>query len=66
MATISTSLNTAFVPQKTSFILQVTSGTCKLERRGTNSAAWATVCGSTGLALQLCGAHTVDNPVAGA
>jgi hypothetical protein len=75
MATISTSLNTAFTPGAGDFIVQVTGGAVQLQRRNTSGAAWANVPSplnytmlgtSTASPLNDSSAWTVANPVAGA
>ena len=60
MATLTTSLNTAFTPAVGDFVVQATGGVVALERRNTSGAAWAEVGRFTGNAAPI-----VSNPVAG-
>jgi hypothetical protein len=60
MATLVSALDTLFSPAAGDFIVQVTGGTCSLQRRNTSGAAWANVSSVTNSAL------VVSNPVAGA
>lgn len=66
MPTIATALNTPFGPQRTEFIVQVTGGKCRLERRNTSGAAWAPIMREDDTVWKLSGAHVVPNPVSGA
>jgi len=75
MATISSSLTTAFTPGAGDFIVQVTGGSVQLQRRNTAGADWANVPSplnftmsgtSSAVPLNASSAWTVANPVAGA
>ncbi|MEJ7932567.1 hypothetical protein WG922_21535 [Ramlibacter sp. AN1015] len=61
MATLTSSLNTAFTPAAGDFIVQCSAGTASLERRNTSGAGWVRVGEITGN-----NAFIVSNPVAGA
>lgn len=60
MATLTTSLNTAFTPAASDFVVQATGGVVALERRNTSGAAWVEVGRFTGDMAPI-----VSNPVAG-
>ena len=60
MATLTTSLDSAFTPAAGDFVVQATGGTVALERRNTSGAAWVEVGRITGNAAPI-----VSNPVAG-
>ena len=61
MATLTTSLDTAFTPSTGDFIVQSSGGLAALQRRNTSGAAWVEVGTISGNQ-----AMVVDNPVAGA
>lgn len=60
MATLTTPLDTAFTPSVGDFNVQVTGGSVRLDRRQTNTAAWAVV----GV-LDVNDCRVVSNPIAG-
>lgn len=66
MPTLTSALNTAFTPTKTAFAVQVTGGTCYLERRQTAGAAWAPVLAANGQAVMKVGAYDITNVALGA
>lgn len=61
MPTLTTALNTTFTPTKTAFAVQVTGGTCYLERRQTTGAAWAPVLAPSGQSVMKVGAYDITN-----
>lgn len=60
MATLTTTLNTAFTPAVGDFTAQVTGGAATLQRRNTAGAAWALVDAIVNRAV------IVSNPIAAA
>lgn len=65
MPTLTTALNTTFTPTKTAFAVQVSGGTCYLERRQTTGAAWVPIQAPNGKAVMTTGGYDITNVVVG-